>query len=57
MTETAGATTGEGSVQVAGGAASGDEEQGLGRGRGRGRGRDGGGEYEMVGLNKEGEAE
>jgi len=57
VTETAGATTGEGSVQVAGGAASGDEEQGLGRGRGRGRGRDGGGEYEMVGLNKEGEAE
>lgn len=40
----------------AGAAEGGDEEQGYGRGRGRGRGRDGGGEYEMVGLNKEGEA-
>ena len=33
-----------------------DEEQGYSRGRGRGRGRDGGGAYEMVGLNKDGEA-
>jgi protein SYS1 len=55
----AGAVTGEGSAstQPAEGTAGGDEEQGFGRGRGRGRGRDGGGEYEMVGLNKEGEAE
>jgi hypothetical protein len=48
---------GSASTQPAEGAGGGDEEQGFGRGRGRGRGRDGGGEYEMVGLNKEGEAE
>jgi len=29
----------------------GDEEMGFSRGRGRGRGSDGGGEYEMVGMN------
>lgn len=28
-----------------------DDAGGHGRGRGRGRGRDGGGEYEMVGMN------
>ena len=28
------------------------EDDSLGRGRGRGRGRDGGGEYEMVGMNE-----
>jgi protein SYS1 len=54
------AAVGEGSAgsstQPADSGAAGDEEQGFGRGRGRGRGRDGGGEYEMVGLNKEGEA-
>ena len=27
------------------------EEEGFSRGRGRGKGRDGGGEYEMVGMN------
>lgn len=36
----------------------GDEEQGYGRGGGRrGRGRDGAGEYEMVGMQGEAEAE
>ncbi|KAI0009612.1 integral membrane protein S linking to the trans Golgi network-domain-containing protein [Xylariaceae sp. FL0662B] len=32
----------------------GDEEMGFSRGRGRGRGRDGAGEYEMVGMNGNG---
>ena len=27
------------------------EDEGFSRGRGRGKGRDGGGEYEMVGMN------
>lgn len=54
-----GGATGEASAsgQPVEGAAGADEEQGFGRGRGRGRGRDGAGEYEMVGLSKEGEAE
>lgn len=33
-----------------------DEGGGHGRGRGRGRGRDGGGEYEMVGMNEAAES-
>lgn len=48
--------TGSGNTHAADdGTQGGDEEQGYSRGRGRGRGRDGGGDYEMVGLNKEGE--
>ncbi|KAH8668610.1 integral membrane protein S linking to the trans Golgi network-domain-containing protein [Xylariales sp. PMI_506] len=39
-----------GASAEAGGQEAGDEEMGFSRGRGRGRGRDGGGEYEMVGL-------
>ncbi|KAK0611479.1 integral membrane protein S linking to the trans Golgi network-domain-containing protein [Immersiella caudata] len=38
-------------------AGMGDEEQGYSRGRGRGRGRDGAGDYEMVKMNGNGEAE
>ncbi len=48
-------TTGESSTAATADDA-GDEEQGYGRGRGRGRGRDGAGNYEMVGMEADGEA-
>ncbi|KAI1385754.1 integral membrane protein S linking to the trans Golgi network-domain-containing protein [Hypoxylon trugodes] len=50
----------DGSAETAGengtaGGEQGDEEMGFSRGRGRGRGRDGAGEYEMVGIQDNGE--